>query len=164
MLPTRQWEDRGSTEPSTSTMEDDYRRQGTSEDINRGLGVAPKEGVDTGPRDRRNLINRGLGVAPKEGVDTGPHDGGDIFNSNNFQGGVGTAHGGVGTAPRGFEGISNHGREGDRCRDGRMARRESVGTGRPAAAARGLGSAWHKLQTRRPSPGQQPPNAAATRR
>ena len=140
------------------------RWQGSSEDINRGLGVAPKEGVDTGPQDRRNLINRGLGVAPKEGVDTGPHDGGDIFNSNSFKRGVGTAHRGVGTAPRGIEGISNHGREGDRCRDGRMAGRESVGTERPAAAARGLGSAWHKLQTRRPSPGQQPPNAAATRR
>ena len=164
MLPTLQCEDCGSTEPSTSTMGDGYRRQGTSEDINRGLGVAPKEGVDTGPQDRRNLINRGLGVAPKEGVDTGPHDGGDIFNSNSFQRGVGTAHGGVGTAPRGIEGISNHGREGDRCRDGRMAGRESVGTERPAAAARGLGSAWHKLQTRRPSPGQQTPDAAATRR
>ena len=107
-------------------MGDGYRRQGTSEDLNRGLGVAPKKGVDTGPQDRRNLISRGLGVAPKEGVDTGPHDGGDIFN---------------------------HGREGDRCRDGRMAGRESVGTERPAAAARGLGSAWHKLQARRPSPG-----------
>ena len=142
MLPTRQWEDRGSTEPSTSTMEDDSRRQGTSEDISRGLGVAPKEGVDAGPRDRKDPINRGLGVAPKRGVDTGPHDGGD----------------------RGFEGISNHGRKGDRCRDGRMAGRESVGTKRPAAAARRLGSAWHKLQTRRPSPGQQPLNAAATRR
>ena len=65
-------------------MGDGYRRQGTSEDINRGLGVAPKEGVDAGPRDRRDPINRGLDVAPKKGVDIGPHDGGDIFNNNNF--------------------------------------------------------------------------------
>ena len=163
MLPTRHCEDCGSTEPSTSTMGDDYRGQSTSEDINRGLGVAPKEGVDTGPQDGRNLIN-GLGVAPTEGVDTGPHDGGDIFDNSSFQRGVGTAHGGVGTGPRGIAGIPNHGREGDRCRDGRMAGRESGGTERPAAAARGLGSAWHKLQTRRPSPGQQAPHAAATRR
>ena len=107
MLPTRQWEDCGNSEPSTSTMGDSYRRQSTSEDKNRGLGVAPKGGVDTGPQDRRNLksrglgvapnggvdagprdrrdpINRGLDVAPKKGVDIGPHDGGDIFNSNNF--------------------------------------------------------------------------------
>ena len=107
MLPTRQWENCGNSEPSTSTMGDSYRRQSTSEDKNRGLGVAPKGGVDTGPQDRRNLksrglgvapnggvdagprdrrdlINKGLGVAPKEGVDTGPHDGKDIFNNNNF--------------------------------------------------------------------------------
>ena len=114
MLPTRQWENCGNSEPSTSTMGDNYRKQSISEDKNRGLGVAPKEGVDTGP-----------------------HDGGDIFN---------------------------HGREGDRYRDGRMVGRESVGTERPAAAARGLGSIWPRLQTRRPSTGQQTPNAAATRR
>ena len=84
MLPTRQCEDCGNTEPSTSTMEDDSRRQSTSEDINRGLGVAPKEGVDTGPQDRRNLKSRGLGVAPNGGVDAGPQDRRDIFNNNNF--------------------------------------------------------------------------------
>ena len=69
-------------------MEDGYRRQGTSEDFNEGLGVAPG------------------------GVDTGPHYGGDIFNSSYSR---------------------------------RMAGRESVGSERPAAAARGLGSAWHNL-------------------
>ena len=140
MLPTHHCEDCGNTEPSTSARWDDYRGQSTSQGIDTGLGVAPTEGVDTGPHYRRTLIN-GLGVAPTEGVDTGPHDAGDIFDSSSFQRGVGTAHGGVGTGPRGIAGISNHGREGDRCRDGRMAGRESGGTERPAAAARGLGSA-----------------------
>ena len=62
-------------------MEDGYRRQGTGGDISGGLGVAPNEGVDAGPRDRRSLVSRGLGVAPG-GVDTGPYDGADIFNSS----------------------------------------------------------------------------------
>ena len=69
-------------------MEDGSRRQGTSEDINEGLGVAPG------------------------GVDTRPYDGADIFNSSCSR---------------------------------RMAGRESVGSERPAAVARGLGAAWHNL-------------------
>ena len=80
MLPPRQREDRGSTEPSISTMEDSYRRQSTGEDVNNGLGVAPKGGVDTGPQDRRDLKSRGLGVAPNGGVDAGPRDRKDPIN------------------------------------------------------------------------------------
>jgi len=83
MLPTRQWENCGNSEPSTSTMGDNYRKQSISEDKNRGLGVAPT-GVDAGPRDRRNLKSRGLGVASNGGVDAGPRDRRDIFNNNNF--------------------------------------------------------------------------------
>jgi hypothetical protein len=132
--------------------------------FNSGLGVAPTEGVDTGPHDGGNIFKSGLGVAPKERVDTGPHDKGNIFISNYFERGVETAHKGGETASRGIDRISNHGREGDWGSDERMARREGVGTGWPAAAARGLGSAWRRCQTRRPSQGQQPLNAAATRR
>ena len=133
-------------------MGDGYRRQGTSEYFFTGLGVAPTEGVDTGPHDGGDIFNDGLGVAPKGRVDTGPHDGGNIFNS------------GLGVAPKGRVDTGPHGRKGDWGSDERMARRESVGAGWPAAAARGLGSAWRRCQTRRPSQGQQPLNAAATRR
>ena len=134
MLPNHHCEDCGNTEPSTSARWDDYRGQSISQDINTGLGVAPTEGVDTGPHYRRTLIN-GLGVAPTEGVGTGPH-----YGSSCFQRGFGTAHGGVGTGSEGIAGISNHGCKGDRCRGGRMAGREGGDTDRPAAAAT-LGSA-----------------------
>ena len=92
-------------------MEDGHRRQGisTSEDSYRGVGAAPRAGVGAFP-------NRGVGVAPREGVDAAPKDRENIFNINSF-------NGGVGTAPRGVEEVSNHGHEGGRCRAGRVARR-----------------------------------------
>ena len=113
-------------------MEDRSRRQGTGGDISGGLGVAPNEGVDAGPRDRRSLVSRGLSVAPR-GVDTGPHYGGDINE------GLGVAPRGVDTGPYDGADIFN-----SSC-SRRMAGRESVGSERPAAAANRLGAAWHNL-------------------
>ena len=69
------------------------------------MGAAPRTGVGAAPKT-------GFGVAPREGVDAGPMDGKGTFNINNFNSGVGTAPGGGGTAPRGVEEVSNHGRAG----------------------------------------------------